>query len=212
MPRPTKKRVIAYIDGFNLYHAIDDLNVNHLKWVNLWDLCTAFTIPSKEELVGVYYFTAHATWLADAYARHKDYVSALNHFGVTTVLGHFKEKDAGCYTCGARWKSREEKESDVNIAIHLLNDAHLDRYDKAIVVTADSDLVPAIDMTIESVADKEILVATPPNRYKIAREIRATVETRKIRQKHLANNLLPECIVINDNVTIYRPSSYNPPS
>jgi hypothetical protein len=27
--------VIAYIDGFNLYHAIDDLEKPHLKWLDL---------------------------------------------------------------------------------------------------------------------------------------------------------------------------------
>ena len=32
MPR---RRVSVYIDGFNLYHAIDALNENHLKWLDL---------------------------------------------------------------------------------------------------------------------------------------------------------------------------------
>jgi len=31
-------RTIVYIDGFNLYHALDDLRENHLKWVDLWAL------------------------------------------------------------------------------------------------------------------------------------------------------------------------------
>ena len=44
-------RIIAYIDGFNLYHAIDDigkpdrrrpnaatLRKPHLKWLNLWSV------------------------------------------------------------------------------------------------------------------------------------------------------------------------------
>ncbi len=26
-------RIIAYIDGFNLYHAIDSLGKPHLKWL-----------------------------------------------------------------------------------------------------------------------------------------------------------------------------------
>jgi hypothetical protein len=28
-------RVACYLDGFNLYHAIDDLQKPHLKWVDL---------------------------------------------------------------------------------------------------------------------------------------------------------------------------------
>jgi uncharacterized LabA/DUF88 family protein len=34
----------------------------------------------------------------------------------------------------------EEKGSDVNLAVHLLNDAWLDHYDCAVVVSNDSDL------------------------------------------------------------------------
>ena len=37
-----KIRVNAYVDGFNLYHAIDELGHNHLKWVNLRALCEQF--------------------------------------------------------------------------------------------------------------------------------------------------------------------------
>jgi len=29
------QRVSVYVDGFNLYHAIDDLKNNTLKWLNL---------------------------------------------------------------------------------------------------------------------------------------------------------------------------------
>jgi hypothetical protein len=31
-------RVITYIDGFNLYHAVDDLKDQSLKWLDLWAL------------------------------------------------------------------------------------------------------------------------------------------------------------------------------
>ena len=32
------KRVAVYVDGFNLYHAIDELRDNQLKWLDLWQL------------------------------------------------------------------------------------------------------------------------------------------------------------------------------
>ena len=35
-------RVIAFVDGFNLYHAVHDTGQDHLKWVNLKSLCTEF--------------------------------------------------------------------------------------------------------------------------------------------------------------------------
>lgn len=41
------------------------------------------------------------------------------------------------------WKN-EEKGSDVNLAIHLLNDAWNNRFDVAVVVSNDSDLAEAM--------------------------------------------------------------------
>lgn len=90
-----KKRVVSFIDGFNLYHAICELKQNHLKWVNLRGLSEAFIKPSQEELCDVYFFTAYATWRELSHLRHLKYVQALEAVGVTTVLGHFKEKNAG---------------------------------------------------------------------------------------------------------------------
>jgi uncharacterized LabA/DUF88 family protein len=209
----SKKRIIAFIDGFNLYHAIDDLHQNHLKWLDLWALSEAFIKSSTERIEAVYYFTALATWRPDCMQRHKTYIRALETRNVTTILGHFKKKKAYCNSCKTSWDTREEKESDVNIAIYLLNEAHLDHYDKAFIVTADSDLVPAIQMVLDTFPEKEIVVLTPPNRYRIAREIRSKVETIKIREKHLKNNLLPETLnVDNGAVSIRRPEKYAPQS
>jgi len=46
-PLPAKSRVACLIDGFNLYHAIDDLRddtdqrMDYLMWLDLWSLATA---------------------------------------------------------------------------------------------------------------------------------------------------------------------------
>lgn len=36
------RKVICFIDGFNLYHAIDNLNQNQLKWLDLRKLALRF--------------------------------------------------------------------------------------------------------------------------------------------------------------------------
>ena len=38
----------------------------------------------------------------------------------------------------------EEKGSDVNLALHVLNDAWLDQYDCAVIVSNDSDLAESL--------------------------------------------------------------------
>lgn len=202
---------MCFVDGFNLYHAVAELKVNHLKWLNLYKLAEAFIKPTQEALKSVYYFSAYPTWLEGPYRRHQIYVQALKAMNVTAVIGHFKEKQKKCRECGAKWRAHEEKQSDVNFAIHLLHAAHMNEFDKAFLITADSDLCPVIDMVLETFPKKELVILTPPNRYQIAREIRSKVETIKIKQKHLMASLLPEKIY-NDSSQLVcaRPAEYTP--
>ncbi len=62
------RRVYVYVDGFNLYHAIDDLGDDSLKWLDLWSLSESL-IAQNETLYAVKYFSAYATWHASGYAR-----------------------------------------------------------------------------------------------------------------------------------------------
>jgi len=55
-------RVAAFVDGFNLYHAIRDLGRDHLQWLNLRMLCENFAPRPALSLVDVFYFSAYATW------------------------------------------------------------------------------------------------------------------------------------------------------
>ena len=54
-----KRKTIAYIDGFNLFHAINELSRPELKWVNLWSLSESL-LREEEELIEVNYFSAYA--------------------------------------------------------------------------------------------------------------------------------------------------------
>jgi len=206
-------RVQCYVDGFNLYHAIDDLMMNHLKWVNLRTLAEAFIQPSRETLKEVFYFTAYATWRPHAMVKHREYVRALEAYNVQPIFGHFKQKTMRCNRCGSTWVSREEKGTDTNFVIQLVQEAHRNTFDKALIITADSDMVPAIQMVLDTFPEKQFLVCTPPNRYNIAREIRGIVDTQKIKQSHLVRNLLPQTIYdAVGNIIATRPADYNPPS
>jgi hypothetical protein len=89
-------RIRAYIDGYNLYHAILRFREPHLKWLNLWALCERFVPTVTGTLKGVHYFSAYATWLPASMARHKAFVAALKSVGVQVNLASFKEKDRRC--------------------------------------------------------------------------------------------------------------------
>ena len=59
--RPKMLRIRAYIDGYNLYHALLRLGGSHLKWLDLSALMSRFVPTKSAQLVGVHYFSAYAT-------------------------------------------------------------------------------------------------------------------------------------------------------
>ena len=50
--------------------------------------------------------------------------------------GYYLPKTQQCSACGATWQTYEEKMTDVNIAVEMLSDAYENRFDTAIVVSA----------------------------------------------------------------------------
>jgi uncharacterized LabA/DUF88 family protein len=209
-------RVSAFIDGFNLYHAISNLRADHLKWVNLRRLCENFAPAPQFDLGSVCYFSAFATWRAGSYARHRAYVAALEAAGVTPILGKFKEKDRRCFRCKQTWKDHEEKESDVNLALHLLRGAVLDEYDRALVITQDSDIAPAVRMVLREFPKKAIRIITPvgmSHSFELLRAVGGREHAKSMRSVHVERSLFER--EIRDSmgrVVAVRPSEYDPPA
>jgi uncharacterized LabA/DUF88 family protein len=200
-------RTTVYIDGFNLYHAIDDLSEAHLKWVNLWAMSEKL-LQGDQQLVAVKYFSAYATWRPHSYRRHQRYVQALEACGVTPILGRFKAKSVRCQAqCRQMYVTHEEKETDVNIGVHLMADALADRFDRALVVSADTDLNAAVALTRLEASGKQIAIVAPPGRK--GRNSSALFEITKGR---IRASLLPEQIVLPDGRTIARPAEHDPPA
>jgi NYN domain len=205
-------RVACYIDGFNLYHAIADLNKPHLKWVNLAMLAQSLC-RNGESVKKVAYFSAFATWKPDQYARHRQYVSALKSFGVECHMARFSAQTVKCLKCGTTWKRHEEKETDVHFSLTFLEDAIDDMFDRAIIISADSDHVPAVRRVRARLPRKQIFVATPPGRHSHARELLKVCNSgTNITAGRIARCLLPEIIRNAASEEIAkRPSSYDPP-
>lgn len=199
-------RTIVYIDGFNLYHAIDDLRESHLKWVDLWTLSEKL-LRGDQRLVAVKYFTAYATWRPQSYRRHQRYVAALEARGVTPIIGRFKRKTVRCHNCRQTYVTHEEKETDVNIGVHLLSDALRDRFDRALVISADTDLNSAVTLARLEAPLKRIDLVAPPSRK--GRNSAALFEITKGRVR---SSLLPDQVATEDGRAIRRPPEYDPPA
>lgn len=200
------KRVSVYVDGFNLYHALDDLNEDHLKWLDLWALSEKL-LPAdgSEQLTTVKYFTAFATWREQSMRLHQRYVAALKVQDVTVVMGRFKEKRNRCRSCNTRYISHEEKETDVNIGAHLMADALQDRFDRALIISADTDLNGVVELTRREAPNKLIQIVAPPGRKNRNHAAAFAVSLGRVRQ-----SLLPD-VIIADDKRIERPLKYTPP-
>lgn len=209
-------RVSAFVDGFNLYHALSALKADHLKWLDLNSLCKEFAPSPQYQISDIYYFTAFATWRPDPFRRHRQYVKAMQARGVTVVLGRFKEKDSGCLQCGSTWTRHEEKETDVNLAIYLLDKAYTNTFDRALVVSADSDLAPAIKMVKSRFPQKQIRVLTPVGRrhsWDLVNAAGGKSVVTSIKRIHIERSLLPkEIFDANGQIVVNRPKEYEPPS
>ena len=206
-------RVNFYIDGFNIYHAIDRLNNNKLKWINYYDLCKSL-LKNNESINKVYYFSAYAFW--KPYSQNKYYilVQALKHFGVEVVLGNFKKKtqslnisDNNGNIIKYNYEYHEEKESDVNIAIHLVRDACNKSCDKTILLSGDSDLVPAIRMAKQENQNLKIGIVVPA--YVQASSLKdASDFSVKLSKINISSMLLPQSIVLKNGNTITCPKDW----
>ena len=98
----------------------------------------------------------------------------------------------------------EEKGSDVNLAVHLLNDAWMDRFDVVAVVSNDTDLVEPIRMVSEERG--KTVIAVCPTRWPTAPKLRsAATAVRHIRKSMLRDSQLPNRI---PGTSIMRPEGW----
>lgn len=167
-------RVTFLIDGFNLYHsarnASKDLGGVSTKWLDIRSLCSEYIylLGKTAVLHEIYYFSALAAHLEasnpEVTKRHRDFIKCLQSTGVIAELNRFKRKSMRCPSCGHKYARYEEKETDVSIALKLLELFITDSSDTVILVTGDTDLAPAFRTAKRLFSGKRVLFAFPYKR------------------------------------------------
>jgi len=173
------KKAIVYVDGFNLYHALkeyakDSKNPRCYKWLNIHELARRLLAGSVTE-IKIRYFTAAVKPFPkdpDNHIRQKIYWRALRTLGqnIEFIFGHFTSRtkrypevldNSATPKIGKTVPVfvTEEKGSDVNLGVCLVDDAHLRKMDVALVLSNDSDLALAIQ--IAKGRGIEVFVANP---------------------------------------------------
>lgn len=201
-------RVAVYVDGFNLYFGLRSRYARKYLWLDLQSLAASL-LRQGQTLELVRYFTARVRDDPEGEQRQSDYLDALSvHSPLVKVKdGRFQEKDRRCRGCGSQWKVFEEKETDVNIAVALLADAVRNQFDTAVVISADSDLCPAVRETKSLFPAKRIIAAFPPGRHsaelKRVADGYVSIGTDKVRRAQL-----PDKVITEAGVVLHRPEHW----
>jgi uncharacterized LabA/DUF88 family protein len=212
---PKRSRTVVYIDGFNLYYGA--LKGTPHKWLDLQKYFTM--LRPADSIEAIKYFTALVS--GPKRLHQEAYLRALATLpNVEITVGKFKKKRFQCLhtTCshaGDRFfDALEEKRTDVNIAVAMVDDAYQDRCDQFVLVSGDSDLVPAIGIIRSRFPSKKITVYVPhipaPNNTRgFAVELRTAAHAHR----NLPLNILklaqfPAQLPDGHSGTIYKPPAW----
>lgn len=201
-----KNRVIVYVDGFNLYFGMKESGFDKCKWLDVKKLVLSY-LTSNQELIEVKYFTSRITHNPPKQKRQTTYLEAIEAQGVSIIYGLYKAKNIECENCGHNWTVSNEKMTDVNIATQLIIDAYSDKYDTAILISGDSDLVPPLKAVHQNFPLKAISVFFPPSRFNNT-VAAAAKGSQLIGRKKLVDNQLPLQVKKKDGYLLSKPSGW----
>lgn len=197
-------RTIAYIDGFNLYYRA--VKGTPYKWLNLKMACQQLLKP-EHKIVAIKYYTAPVSGKRDPDqpVRQQTFLRALRATIPELVVyqGHFLTHEVSAPLARpapgqpplVRVLKTEEKGSDVNLAVHLVNDAWLDAYDCAVILSNDSDLAEAMRLVRLHHPKKKIGLIFPRQSGLVARFAHPSRELTRHAHfvKHLGPTVLAAC-------------------
>jgi uncharacterized LabA/DUF88 family protein len=198
-------RVRAYIDGFNLYYGMHSAFARQYLWLDLEELSRSLLHPGQE-LDLVHYFTAPMRSLTPSRHRQDTYIQALQaHCGrLTIVHGRFQERNERCRACGVTRVTYEEKETDVSIAVALVEDAARAAFDTALLVSGDSDLCPAVRAARRLAPRGRFISVFPPLRRSDPLRV-VSDGVYSLGRDKLRRAQLPDKVVTSGGIVLERP-------
>lgn len=205
-------RANVYIDGFNLYYGA--VRNTRYKWLDLEQLF--ILLRPHDNIQVINYFTARI--MGSHAANQAAYLAALaSRPKVNIIFGKYKLKTVLCRVADCTFDGRrtfqmpEEKRTDVLIALAMVQDAFQDRCDRLIVVSGDSDLVPAIRTVKNLTPEKEVVVYVPAldPRRGAAVELRSAADKDRILPNQLIRrSQFPATIPDGAGGVIHRPKGW----
>jgi hypothetical protein len=207
-----------YVDGWNFYHSLVNAHIKPYGWCDFPLLARRQTSESDSE-VSVKYFTSADRPNPEKIADRQKPIwwRALDFIGCQRIEGEFRstteEVEEHIRFGSQKWR---EKRTDIALASHMVKDCSrieageqpgtfrwLPGFDRAILLTQDTDFIPAVRIVSEEPFNRSVLVLLPPseaaseeNAYRMleqgARGRKVTV--KQLRLADLAHALLPRIV------------------
>ena len=206
---PMEKRVIFYVDGFNLYYGLKSKKWKKFYWLDIVSFFEKF-LKHYQVLAEVNYFSAIP--ISRGKQKRQELFFSANKLNpkFNLFLGKYVDKPITCNSCGNTFTSYEEKQTDVHIATKMIRDIVMNKCDISILISADSDLLPPIDFIREFKPNHKIFVYFPPNRFSIDLKNRTNkyIKLENHIQK-FQTSMLKDEIKLPNGYIIERPSKWN---
>ncbi len=203
-------RLIFYVDGFNLYFGLREAGLRRCFWLNPCQLAKSLLKPNQT-LVCVKYFTS---MISDDPAnpgkadRQKTFLEAINTLpDLHIYYGQYQVNPRRCDSCKTVSRIQSEKMTDVNIAVELMSDAFQDAFDVAMIVSADSDLVPPVRAVRTLFPKNKTVLAFPPSRRGKALA-KAAHASFQIGRANLMASQFPDIVIRQDGFKLVRPATW----
>lgn len=212
MSRTQRIRGGVYVDGFNLYHAIADLQQPHLKWLCLRRLAERLAKGHAHQIDRIVFGTAYFPGDFGKKKRHEKYIEAQQANGVEVLVGHTVKEPSECRACRSKWDQPREKETDINVALSAYHDAMSGIVDAVFLITADTDQAATFKFLSRNLPHVKRIVVTPPGREK-SKHLRDLCNANiGLKVDDIENCVLPAMFSGPGGKLIVRPGEYAPPS
>ncbi len=201
------ERVIAYVDGFNLYFGLKKKGWRYYYWLNIKTLCEQLIAPGQK-LLSIKYFTSRVNGDPSKSGRQDAFIRALKTIPNMEILhGRYGTRGYRCHHCTYEGQVPTEKMTDVRIASEMIADAFQNKYDTAFLVSGDRDLVPAVEIIRDIFPHRHIKVIFPPKRRCDDLE-KVASSVKYINKTHLQRSIFPDIIDRPGLTQLTRPSTW----
>lgn len=192
-----KEAVNVYIDGPNLLGAVSDMRKGRRVWVDPFQLAQLLIRRESQELKQVYYmetpyqgnlhnpdtfrkqqrlFGIIHKYISDGRVKHIKGVYRIDEVKVPHFILKGLSEEVRPLVESLRWHKPIEKGGDVGLAVQMVRDACLRESERVILVAADQDYAPAINI-IQDDLNIDVSISYVQNTYRNATALKNRCRT-----------------------------------